>query len=164
MPGRPRKPTAVKARQGTLQPCRTNPAEPQLSPSLPPPPDGLPPRVVEAYYAHGQRLLDMEVVTAADAGALLGCAQAYVDWREAVEMLDRYGSQIVEEPILTKDGDVIGYKIRKHPAVDVRNNADKRYQNWCTKFGLTPADRSRVNAVTKEQKSPMAKLLEMRRA
>lgn len=148
--GRPRKPTAIKRQQGTLQPCRTNPHEPQLDPSLPPPPEGLPPRVIEEYYAIGSRLLDMRVMTAADVGALVACARAYVDWIEACEEIDRNGSQFV---------DAAG-GIRAHPAISIRNEADRRHRAWLQSLGLTPSDRSKVNAQKSEAKSDLARLLE----
>lgn len=161
MPGRPRKPTELKRQKGTLQPCRTNVNEPQLDPELLPPPDGLAPRVVEAYYSIGQRLLDMRVMTRADVGAVVGAAQAWVDWREACEAIDANGSQLVDDPILDSDNEVVGHRTKAHPAVAIRNEADRRLRGWYQSLGLTPADRSKVNAQKEQKKSDLAKLLEM---
>ena len=154
--GRPRKPTAIKDRQGTLQACRTNKSEPNLPPSLPAPPKGLDADVHAAYMAHGRRLLDMRVLTKADAGSLLAMAQAYVDWQSALRELAKFvaetGSAYYES----------GETIKAHPATVVRNEADKRYRNWAQSFGMTPSDRSKVSAIEDTgQKSAMAELLEM---
>lgn len=156
--GRPRKPTALKQQAGTLQPCRTNKAEPQLPPELPPPPAGLDERVVEAYMAHGKRLLDMRVLTRADVGALAAMAQAWVDWRRASEALESFIAENMSEYYVSGD------LIKAHPAIGVRNEADRRYRSWCQSFGMTPSDRAKVAAIdTGGEKSKLAKLMEMRK-
>ena len=156
--GRPRKPTALKAQAGTLQPCRTNGAEPQLPPELPPPPDGLDERVTEAYMIHGKRLLDMRVLTRADAGSLAAMAQAWVDWRRAVETLADFVQENMSEYYVSGD------LIKAHPAVGARNEADRRYRGWCQSFGMTPSDRAKVSAIeTGGEKSKLAQLMEMKR-
>lgn len=156
---RPRKPTALKKQAGTLQKCRTNQAEPELPPELPPPPDGLSPDVAAAYVTHGQRLLDMRVMTRADVGALVSLAYAYVDREEARAALDDFIK--ANGSVYYQSGDLI----KAHPALATRNEADRRYRGWCQSFGLTPSDRSKVAAVDKPaEKSKMAKVLEMKRA
>jgi P27 family predicted phage terminase small subunit len=159
MPGRPKKPTALKRQNGTARKDRTNTAEPQLPPELPAPPDGLDDRVIAAYMAHGKRLLDMRVMTRADVGALVGMAQSWVDWQRALETLAKFvetnGSEYYET------GDLI----KAHPALGVRNEAERRYRSWCQSFGMTPSDRAKVAAIdSTAEKSPLAKLLEMKRA
>lgn len=159
---RPRKPTAIKKAAGTLQKCRTNPAEPQLHPELPPPPAGLDDRVLAAYMEHGKRVLDMRVMTRADVGALVGLASAYVEIERATETLAAFvienGSEYYEA-----NGNS-GRQIKPHPALSVRQSADSRYRAWCTQFGLTPSSRSNVSAIEdKGDKSPLAKLMEMKR-
>jgi len=152
-----RKPTALKQQKGTLQNCRANKNEPKLAPELPPPPDGLDERVVEAYMIHGKRLLDMRVLTRADAGSLAAMAQAWVDWRRANEALESFIQENMSEYYVSGD------LIKAHPAVGVRNEADRRYRAWCQSFGMTPSDRAKVAAIdTPNEKSSMAKLLEMK--
>lgn len=159
--GRPRKPTELKRQAGTLQPCRTNFSEPQLPPELPAPPEGLSATVLEAYHVHGRMLLDMRVLTRADRLSLAAMAQSYCDWREAVALLEANGGPICREPIVDGSGEILGYKTKAHPAVAVRNEAERRYRGWCQSFGLTPSDRSKVSAQKEEKKSDLAKLLEM---
>jgi P27 family predicted phage terminase small subunit len=163
MPGR--KPTAIKKTKGTLQPCRANPNEPQLSPELPAPPAGLSPRVRDQYMVVGSRLLDMRVMTRADVDAVVGAAQAWADWRSAVEAIEAAGGPIVEIPIYAADnGEQIGVQYKAHPAVAMRNEADRRHRGWLQSLGLTPVDRARVSAIQPQEKTKLAQLVEMKRS
>lgn len=111
---------------------------------------------MRAYMAHGERLLDMRVLTKADAGALLSMAQAFVDRESARATLQAFmeanGSEYYQS----------GELIKAHPALGIRNEADRRYRAWCQSFGMTPADRAKVAAIdAPQEKSPMAKVMEM---
>lgn len=150
MAGRPRKPSKIKQIQGTERPCRVNPAEPSLTVELPEPPSDLPDRVREKYHDYAERIVNARYMTVLDMNAVLSAAQAYVDWREACEMIEANGGQFIEEPITNSEGDIIDRRIKAHPAVAVRNEADKRHMNWLTRLGLTPADRSRVSTVAQK--------------
>jgi P27 family predicted phage terminase small subunit len=145
-----------KQRRGTLQPSRSNGAAPVLPPELPPPPDGLDERVLAAYMAHGARLMDMKVLTRADSFALVALASAWVDWQRAIETLEEFKTDNGSEYYWKGD------LIKTHPAVGVRNEAQRRYRGWCQSFGLTPGDRAKVAVVdAPSAKSSMAKILEM---
>lgn len=138
--------------QGTLQACRANLSEPKLAAELPAPPNGLSERVREQYLIHGERLLLLRVMTPADVGGLVALAEACVERMEASERIEKDGGVIIEEPIVF-EGEIKGHRLKKHPAVAIRSDADKRYLAWCTRFGLTPADRSRVSALPEPQKA-----------
>lgn len=164
MPGRPRKPTALKKQAGTLQKCRTNPNEPQLPPELPPPPAGLSPEVVDAYVAHGQLVLDMRVMTRADSNSLVAWATCWVDWQRAVAQLESFKALNGGSEYYESDGNS-GRQIKAHPALGVARAAERAYRNWCQSFGTTPSDRAKVAAVDKPaEKSKLAKVLELKKA
>lgn len=50
----------------------------------------------------------------------------------------------VEEPIMDKDGEVVGVKIKNHPAVAVSNASWKQLKAFCSEFGLSPVSRTRL--------------------
>ena len=160
---RPRKPTALKKQAGTLQPCRTNPAEPQLPPELPPPPPGLDDRVLDAYMDHGKRVLDLRALTRADAGALAAMAQVWVQIQTDTEALEAFKLTNNGSHYYESEG-ASGRQIKAHPAVSARQSAMAQYRSWCGQFGLTPSSRSQVSAIdTGGEKSKLAKLMEMRK-
>ena len=51
----------------------------------------------------------------------------------------------VEEPIINHTtGEVIGTKIKNHPAVAVSNSAWRQVRAFCSEFGLSPVSRTRL--------------------
>lgn len=154
-----RKPTALKEQKGTLQPCRTNPHEPQVDLGVPEAPEHLSGRAAAVFPRVAKMLFDMGVLTVADGFALEGLCQAYADWREAVEFLDRMGKTVYVTTRMAPDGSEI--KVMKaFPQVAERNEADKRMRAWLQSCGLTPADRSRVSAMDKKQDNPWGDLIQ----
>ena len=50
--------------------------------------------------------------------------------------------------------------LKRHPGISAIADYDRRYLSWLTRFGLTPADRSRVSASTDgNEENPWAKVL-----
>lgn len=146
--------TELKRQRGTLRPGREIAPAASLELGLPEPPDGLPERVLGEYWRLANVMLEAGTVTAADGGAILGAARAIIDHAEACEAIERTGSIFVE----TENGP------RVHPAVRVRNDADKRARSWLQSLGLTPVDRARVPAAPRpKEKSGLAQLLELSR-
>ena len=60
---------------------------------------------------------------------------------------------LVEEPILEKEGMVVGTKFKANPAVHIEFNAAKTCKAFLTEFGMTPSSRSRIMAVPGENEA-----------
>lgn len=138
---RPRKPTHLKVVAGTEKPCRANKAEPKPRKLRPVSPSHLSDKAKSAWDAVSVILERMGVLTEADGLALEGLCEAYADLTAARDSLPEDGSLTYETT--NKDG---GVMIRPRPEVAMIADADRRFAMWLTKFGLTPADRSRVSA------------------
>jgi P27 family predicted phage terminase small subunit len=126
-------------------------------------------------YGRVSVILDrMGVLTEADGMALEAMCEAYADLcearaqlRSAIEMevksedgSNSYRHEVAEKGKLTyvtvgKSGPMA----RNRPETSLIADADNRLRAWMTKFGMTPADRSRVSAVDGEtQADPWADL------
>lgn len=57
---------------------------------------------------------------------------------------------IVEVPIQSARGDVIGHDHRPHPAVKIQADASRRVLAFISEFGLTPASRGRLEGPAPE--------------
>lgn len=144
---RPRKPTKLKVLQGTAKPSRTNQREPKPKIGIPPAPEHLSAAARAAWNPVGQLLLDMRVLTLADGLALEGLCETYADLRRARSSLDSRDGLWYE--VATKQG---GTMYRAYPEVAMVADADRRLASWLTKFGLSPADLSRVHAAADPDK------------
>lgn len=148
--GRPRIPTALKDLRGTLQPCRTNGAEPRPAIGIPDPPPGLSDAALAIWPAVAEALAGMRVVAVSDAIALAGLCETLGDLaaaRAALARPVRVGRRVVAKAgartytTVSRSGTPI---IRNRPEVAQIADADRRLLVWLSRFGLSPADRSRV--------------------
>lgn len=147
---RPRKPTEIKELAGTLQKCRTNPAEPAAIPGWPTAPRWLSKRAV-AIFADTCRSMDGMGILSADWGDVIA---AYAACQEEVELY----SGILEDlgrvyTTTTQTGDTM---FRPRPEVAMRSDAMKRAQTFRAELGLGPASKSRVSAGKKNESNPYA--------
>lgn len=106
-----------------------------------------------AWRTMGKHLEDMGVVAHADQGALALLAEAFADWRQAMELIKKEG--------LTYDSETQnGIIKRPHPAASIRDDAWRRVRAMLVEFGLTPAARSKVSAIADaEEIDPFEMLL-----
>jgi P27 family predicted phage terminase small subunit len=74
---------------------------------------------------------------------------------EATRTLDRDG-RIVKLPILNAGGEVIGERMRAHPAVRMQVDAMTKIKAFLSEFGFSPASRPRLAgaAVVMEKVDP----------
>ena len=149
MSGRPRKPTHLKLVTGTLQNCRANKEEPTPQRGIPTAPAHLSAFAAAAWPHVSKVLDDMGVLSDADAIALEGLCEAYAELRRARAALQQLGSDTYET--VGKDGNSMR---RAYPEVAMMQDADRRLQSWLSKFGLTPADRSRVSSTKASNDNP----------
>lgn len=135
--GRPRTPTQLKVLAGTSRADRSNPREPGLTAApLPPPPRGIS-RDERASWLDLAALIDpMRVATAADVVAFRGMVEDHATLRALRRAL--------KSGVVTKG--------RVHPAVSSVAVYRKLMFAHLARWGLTPADRSRVSTLESERK------------
>jgi len=151
--GRPRKPTHLKYIQGTLQKCRQNPKEPKPDIAMPKAPKGLNAEVKKVFNELAELTYKMGVLSEFDVVALEICSRAVVEYRIASDALLKEGPDIKYS---TKDGKPV---IVRTSNVVWAESSFKRASSMLAKFGLTPADRSRVellnpNGIGNKYKEP----------
>lgn len=149
--GRPRKPTAQKALAGTLRPSRENPAEPSLTPApLPEPPANLTAFERQAWEDL-RRLIDpMQIATAADVYAfrrMVECAGVLSTLRASfygAKKNEGKGKPVYAEPTQA------GMQLRMRPEINAIPTYEKLMMLHMARWGIDPADRSRVRALKDE--------------
>lgn len=158
---RPRTPTKLKVVAGTDRPDRANANEPKPRRERPSPPSHISDRGRSAW-AEVVLICDrMGVLTEADPVALEAMAEALGDLRAARSSLglplilagEPDGDGNVKEHEVAKAGERYywtfgkgGPMRRARPELADIADADRRLASWLAKFGMTPADRSRVSA------------------
>jgi len=154
LPGPPKKPSALKRLEGTVQPCRMNPYEPQLDPKKP---DcilkaldndldeslaHLSPTAQKLWGTFADILYNMGVLTEADGPMLTELVETYAEIVDARQEIRNLGGIYYTSENRNKE---IVHKV--HPAVGVAADASRRFAQLAAQFGLTPAARMRVAAV-----------------
>lgn len=141
--GRPPKPTHLRLAEGNpgKRPLPKNEPKPKVClPKAPVYLDGI---ARAAWVAIGGRLLGMKVMTDADAKALELVCMAYSQFRRAQAVVAKEG-MTCEVPVLNKDGEEIGSRIKKRPEVEIAADAWRRVMRGLIEFGLTPSSRTKV--------------------
>lgn len=138
---RPPKPTATKELAGTARAHRRNKAEPKPARAMLPCPRDL----AGPAAAHWRRLAPMlhglGVLTLADEDALRRLCECLAQIASLEADLAAYGSPTVETK--TEKG---GYQVKARPEFGMISDLDRRLLGYFSRFGLTPADRSRIVA------------------
>ena len=154
MPGPSRTPTAQKELQGTTRKDRTNPREPRpvLLGSQDQPPPWLKGKASRVGWREALPVLTgMRVATIADRVAVSLLCEAFGRWVEAKEALAGLGSTTYTTE--TESGSVMH---REYPEVGQLERAWKQVLEAAKEFGMTPASRSKVNAVQPGDGKPAA--------
>lgn len=138
----PRKPTALKVLEGTYQPCRAPKNEPK------PKTEAVAPKWLSAEARQEWKRLSPELerlglLTGADRATFSAYCEAWAQFREACKEIQRDG-QVIESRN--------GHKM-PHPAVSIRHSAIDKILKLSAGFGLTPADRTRIEAAMVEEES-----------
>ncbi len=166
--GKHRLPTKVKELRGTLRPSRLIPNEMAmvLVQGVPEPPENLPDRAKQEYYIITQALHDIGLLAGVDITALLiYCNEVATYCAEDEEVgrtiehieITKDGIEVEKELTISNAGiyfvkDRDGNRVpRKHPAIDVRNNALKNLISIGSMFGVTPAARTKISMPAKEK-------------
>lgn len=182
MTGRPPKPTALKALEGTARPDRANPDEP-----APPllevgaqPPAWLRDRRARAYWRELVPILsDARMLAMTDTTALVILAKAYGRWRAYEDFLEANGETYDSKSAPARGTAVAPDEeagpavppvasstqmLRPRPEVAMRDKAEDRLVLLLGKFGMTPSDRTRVAALPRLVGDPTEEFLGGRRS
>ena len=142
MPGRKRKPAAVKVAEGNPG-HRPIPEEIQFS-GVPECPKFLDRRAKAEWKRILAATADLDLFRAVDVGVLASYCVAYSRWQTAEETLMAEGTTIKLTGSNGQD------KIVKHPALMVSADAQKQMLRAGSLLGFNPTDRSKVSAPQRE--------------
>lgn len=159
MPGPQPKPTALKLLEGNPGHRPLNDQEPKPNQVAPEELVQIKPQMLrdgEAKDPHtmlgaasriwdemAPELLRLGLLANLDVAALMaGC----IAWGISVEATQKLSVEglVVEEPKTNREGEIIGYAVKKHPAAQIARDNYLAYKSWCQEFGLTPASRPRL--------------------
>jgi P27 family predicted phage terminase small subunit len=156
--GRPRKPDAVKAKQGTLRPSRVNanPVPATVVDMIPPAPEWLD-EVGQAEWIEKTRVLHkMGILERADLTLLAAYCN---EWSTYILADKEMRSGVNGRIYVVKDGRKIKYAASM-PWVKIAKDALEQVLKIGAEFGFSPASRSKISIPKQEQEeSKISKLL-----
>lgn len=132
-------PPAVKEITGTTRADRLPPPIQKPARATLAPPATLSPGAHEAWASVAPMLARMGTVTEADAWALEALCETWADLKSLRAILAGYGAPTYA--VVTREGNTVH---RPYPEVAMAADTERRLSAWLARFGLTPADRSRV--------------------
>ena len=94
-----------------------------------------------------------------DAMMLEGACVNYARAVEADLVVVREGITVEESVLDNESGERIVLKVKKHPAVEVSNQAWRQVRAFCSEFGLSPVSRTRLSI--EKHESAGADLMEL---
>ena len=145
--GHPRTPTALKGLRGRVQ--RVNPKEPKLDPrEIPPAPEGLDEVETGAWEELRAIVNPLRVTTSTDLVAFKLLVEALATARRAAAALRKDGITVQET------GGRGQTYLRPRPEVNAMVSAQKLVWYGLSRFGATPADRGRVDAMAPAGPAP----------
>lgn len=136
-------PTALRLLRGETRPSQINYDEPQPGTGAVQPPDDISEPAMEIWNQYAPDLQRAGVLTQWDAQDFRDWCDAVVTGREAQSHLDEDG-EVIEIPMTDRQGKLIGYKRAVSPWWKVRMEAGARQTALSARFGMTPADRTRI--------------------
>lgn len=143
MAGRPRKPSAVKEAMGNPGKRASSRKEPdptyleQLEP-----PTWLSAQAAQVWSEEAPKFRRARLLTEVDVIAFAALCQSAADYRRAVA---KTGENDVKANLKeTEDGKIVEVGEHLNPWAMVKSMASKQMGMWLSKFGGTPADRTRI--------------------
>lgn len=97
-----------------------------------------------------QDLLRLGVLTVVDGKGLYSYCLAYADVEAAEKQCAKEGMW-TKEPLINKEGDVVGYKNKQAPWFNIKYVALKTMKAFLIEYGLTPASRSKLKMSSKPE-------------
>jgi P27 family predicted phage terminase small subunit len=142
-PGPPPKPTALKLLHGETRPSVVNYNEPVPPDEEVVPPEGMSDEALKVWYSMSAGLIRAGVLHPWDNLAYAEFCEAAVTAREAQRWLDEEG-EVIDTPITDRNGNISGHRSVVNPWWKVRREASTAIFAGAARFGLTPADRTRI--------------------
>ena len=138
--GHNRKPTKLHIIQGTYQPCRHNPNEPEPEEGIPKCPPELSKKAKKYWKEIALELDAMQVLTKADKYALRLLSEAFADYEQALEDLQKQPRVYAK-----KDAQGRTTSLAINPNVRLVRDTWNHIMIALREFGLTPSSRGRVS-------------------
>jgi len=150
--GRPRKPDAIKAAQGTLRQDRIQEDEMRVAvmESLPIAPEILGEDGQREWHSACNALLELGMLHRVDLNALLAYCIEVDTYYEAAREIRATGLVVTESR--REDTSIT----KANPAIQIRNTAFKNMMVIAAQFGFTPAARTRIKMETTKPEGPDA--------
>ncbi len=142
MPGPAPKPSKLKLLQGNPGHKKLNKAEPVFT-GQPDCPSWITQTAKTEWKRIVKELESLDLLRAVDSSALASYCQAFARWRSAEEIVDAEG-QTVQEPVMSKAGEVVGMKTKRHPATIIAKDERAAMHRAAALFGFDPSSRSRI--------------------
>jgi P27 family predicted phage terminase small subunit len=118
-------------------------AEPKATRGLPECPTHLTGLAKTAWKFWSKELREMKLDCRPDAVMLEGACVGYARAVAADLLIAKVGS-VVAEPVLGKEGELLGCKYKTYPAVTISKAAWSQVRSFCSEFGLSPVSRTRL--------------------
>jgi P27 family predicted phage terminase small subunit len=157
MRGRKPKPSALKRAQGNPGGRKLNTTEPAFS-GTPTCPNWLNVIARAEWDRVVQELSALNMVCGVDSASLASYCQSYSRWQTAEQIVDCEG-QTVQEPIVSKAGEIVGHKTKSHPATVIAKDAQAAMLRSAALFGFDPSSRSRLSVGDGAQKDPFTEFM-----
>lgn len=151
MAGRKRKPDALKQLAGTAQPCRMNPDAPTAREGEAEAPEWLSERAAAIFGDLTAIIGGMGIASPDDTAMLAMLASRLEEVETCTAVIEDLGRIYISE---SKTGTMV----RARPEVAMRNEAMRHAQSLLVEFGLSPAARSKVSAVTPPESNPFLEI------
>lgn len=143
MSGPAPQPTALRLLRGNPGKRAINRNEPVFT-GTPQCPSWLTPTAQAEWDRVTDDLRAMDMLRGVDAASLAAYCQAFARWQQAEETVTKEG-QTISEPIVNKSGDVVGYKVKRHPVTTIAKDERAAMLRAAALFGFDPSSRSRIN-------------------
>jgi P27 family predicted phage terminase small subunit len=154
MKGPAPKPTALKLLQGNAGHRPINKREPKFG-GVPVCPVWIT-DVAKAEWARVVADLSaLDMLRGVDSASLAAYCLSYARWRSAEEIVTAEG-QTVNEPVLNKLGEVVGHKVKRHPATTIAKDSLASMLRASALFGFDPSSRSRLSVGEPTAADPFA--------
>ena len=142
-------PTRLKLLRGNPGRRPLNRNEPQPQPRLPRAPEHLSEAAKKEWKRAGRFLLQLGLISDIDLAAFAAYCTAYGRWVEAEQALQTYGL------MLKSPG---GFPVQS-PYLGVANRALEQMRSLLSELGMSPASRTKVDAVPQQEPDKWADLL-----
>jgi P27 family predicted phage terminase small subunit len=138
-----RKPTALKILHGSRK-STINDSEPKFTAGTAQCPEWLHPLAKEEWYRLMEGFGETRLVTGPDQATLAAYCQSYARWVQAEQDVEQRG-QLIQEPIVTRSGNISGYRWKKNPSVTVAKDERACMIAAGRLFGLNPSSRASIS-------------------